>query len=79
MDIIQELQKVKAEIKSAKEDKLRAEGAEKSITANMANKFNVPDENAADVEIKRMMDELEDLAIQIENKYIDLEENYSWE
>jgi len=74
-----EIKKIGAEIEKATREKHQAEGKRTSIIENMSSNFSITTKEGAEKEIKLMGKQLEKLAEKIEEKFKDLEENYSWE
>ncbi len=77
-DILGELSKVDREIKSATAEKNQAEGARKSIITNMEKSYSVTTMPQAKQYVDDKDKELADLAQEIDSKFKDLQENYSW-
>ena len=79
MDILKELDKIGGEIEQATADKNRAKGAKENITSSIKKSYGVETPEETDIEIERMVKEIETLTAEIETKFKDLQENYSWE
>ncbi|KXH69828.1 MAG: hypothetical protein AM326_01775 [Candidatus Thorarchaeota archaeon SMTZ-45] len=78
-DILKELDKIEQEIKSAKFDRSRAEGAIEQMMKGIEKTFGVTTKEQIKDKISELAEELDSVGTQIETKFEDLQENYSWE
>lgn len=77
--VLEELNKIDREIRQANREKDQAEGAKKSILENMKKAYGVSTKKEAKKKIQEMEKEMDKLVDEIEAKFTDLQENYSWE
>ncbi len=78
-NILLELDAVKVSIERATADKNIAKGAKESIVSNIKKTYEVEEAMQIEILLERMAKELETLGTEIETKFKDLQENYSWE
>ena len=78
-NILRQLDNLARQIESAKTEKSEAQGARKSILESMKKEYGVEDLAGAESELNSMSEEMRRIAEQIETKFTDLQENYSWE
>ena len=77
--LLKELDNIDQEIKSANVEKNQSEGALKMLREGIKKNFDVETNVEIDTKLTELGTELEDIADQIETKFKDLQENYSWE
>ena len=77
-NVLGELDKIDREIKSATAEKNQAEGARKSVVKNIEESYSVTTIPEAKQYVDDKDKELADLAQEIDSKFKDLQENYSW-
>ena len=77
-NVLKELEKIERELKQATAEKNQAEGAKKSILSGMKKSYDVETVDQAKGLLEGMEKEQEDIANQIETKFEDLQEDYSW-
>lgn len=77
-NVLGEMDKIDREIKSATAEKNQAEGARKSVIKNMEESYSVTTMPEAKQYVDDKDKELADLVREIESKFKDLQENYSW-
>ena len=77
-NVLGELSKIDKEIKVATAEKNQAEGARQSIVNNMEASYKISTMADAKKYIADKEKELADLVAEIESKFEDLQENYSW-
>ena len=78
-NILRQLDKLARQIEYAKTEKSEAQGARKSILESMKKEYNVEDLAGAESELSSISEKMRRVAEQIETKFTDLQENYSWE
>ena len=78
MDILKELNKIGTEIDTATAEKNQALGAKKNITSAMESNFGATTLDKAEEKLSEMGKKLEKIGSQIEDKFTDLAEDYSW-
>lgn len=76
--IEKQLDKIESEIQAANTEKNQAEGAVKQIRDSIKKTFKISTDKEIRTKIKQLEGQLDSISTEIETKFQELQENYSW-